>query len=205
VRPARPSEAGTVLADDTDLATLDCAWRLMRLLDRPQAIPILHAGIMRELHYWLLSGRHGAALRGLALPDSHASRLARAIAILRSDYRARIPVERLAAAAAMGLTAFHRQFKRMTSLTPGQFQKRLRLIEARRLMLHEGHSASRAAFEVGYESLSQFTREYGRMFGLPPKRHSLCAAQQAAGTKRDLPPKVPGAMSNQRAAAGPAD
>jgi AraC-like DNA-binding protein len=81
-----------------------------------------------------------------------------------------VPVERLAAASAMSLTAFHKHFKHRTSLTPGRYQKRLRLIEARRLMLDEGFTASLATFEVGYESVSQFTREYRRMFQLPPKR-----------------------------------
>jgi AraC-like DNA-binding protein len=173
VRPQRPSETRTLFAQDTEAATLDCASRLMRLLDRPDAAPLLRPGIMRELHYWLLSGEHGAALRTLADPDSHASRLAAAVAILRAEFRSRVPIERLAAAAAMSLTAFHKHFKHMTSLTPGQYQKRLRLIEARRLMLDEGFSASSAAFEVGYESVSQFTREYGRLFQAPPKRDAL--------------------------------
>jgi AraC-like DNA-binding protein len=151
---------------------LDCALRLMRLLDRPEAIPLLHAGISRELHYWLMSGEHRSVLSALTLPQSCASRLAASIALLRQEYRSRLPIERLAAAAAMSLTAFHMHFKRMTSLTPRQFQKRLRLIEARRLMTIDGLTASRAALEVGYESISQFTREYGRMFGAPPKRDS---------------------------------
>jgi AraC-like DNA-binding protein len=181
VRPQRPSETRTLFAEDTEAAILDCAARLMRLLDRRDAIPLLRPGIMRELHYWLLSGQHGAALRALAAPDGHASRLAAAIAILREEYRSRVPVERLAAAAAMSLTAFHKHFKQMTSLTPGQYQKRLRLIEARRLMLDEGFSASSAAFEVGYESVSQFTREYRRLFQVPPKRDAL-RARLASGT-----------------------
>ena len=145
----------------------------MRLLDRPEAIPLLHEGILRQLHYCLLSGPHGDALRALADPTSHASRLGAAIAILRSEYRSRLPVERLAAAAGMSLTAFHKHFKLMTSLTPGQYQKRLRLIEARQLMLEEGWSASSAAFEVGYESVSQFTRDYRRLYLVPPKRDVL--------------------------------
>lgn len=169
----RSSRMPTLFAEDADAAMLDCALRLMRLLDRPDATALLRPGIMRELHYWLLSGQHGAALRTLADPDSYAGRLASAIAILRAEYRSRVPVERLAATAAMSLTAFHKHFKVMTSLTPGQYQKRLRLIEARRLMREEGFSASNAAFEVGYESVSQFTREYGRLFKAPPKRDAL--------------------------------
>ncbi len=170
-----PPAAGmqTLFSVDTEGAMLDCASRLMQLLDRPHAVPILRSGIMRELHYWLLSGPHGLALWRLADPDAYAGRLAVAIAILRKEYRSRVSVERLAAAAAMSPTAFHKHFKRMTSLTPGQYQKRLRLIEARRLMLDEGFSASNAAFEVGYESVSQFTREYRRLFKAPPKQDAL--------------------------------
>ncbi len=173
VRPQRPSEIRTLFAEDTEAAALDCASRLMRLVDRPDAIPLLRSGIMRELHYWLLSGPHGDVLRTVADPDSHASRLGASMAILRSEYRSRVPVERLAGIAAMSLTAFHKHFKHMTSLTPVQYQKRLRLIEARRLMQDEGFSASSAAFEVGYESVSQFTREYARLFNAPPKRDAL--------------------------------
>jgi AraC-like DNA-binding protein len=175
VRAPRQSEMRTLFAEDTAAATLDCTARLMRLLDRPDAVPLLRPGIMQELHYWLLSGQHGADLRALADPDGHGSRLTAAITILRAEFRARIPIERLADAAAMSLTAFHKHFKHMTSLTPGQYQKRLRLIEARRLMLDEGFSASSAAFEVGYESVSQFTRDYGRLFQAPPKRDALRA------------------------------
>lgn len=173
VRAPRPSAIRTLFANDTEEATLDCAARLMRLLDRPEATPLLRPGILRELHYWLLTGSHGADLGSLADPSSHGSRLGAAIAILRTEYRSRIPVERLAEAAAMSLTAFHKHFKHMTSLTPGQYQKRLRLLAARSLMLDEGFSASSAAFEVGYESVSQFTREYRRMFQAPPKRDAL--------------------------------
>jgi AraC-like DNA-binding protein len=169
----RSSQTRTLFAEDTSAVLLDCALRLMRLLDRPDATPLLRPGIMHELHYWLLSGQHGAALRSLADPESHASRLAAAISILRNEYRSRISVDRLAAAAAMSLTAFHKHFKLLTSLTPGQYQKRLRLFEARRLMLDDGLSASSAGFEVGYESISQFTREYRRMFQAPPKRDAL--------------------------------
>ncbi|UYG04394.1 AraC family transcriptional regulator [Halomonas sp. LR3S48] len=172
-RPRRPSEMPTLFAVDTEAALLNCASRLMHLLDRPEAAPLLSPGIMRELHYWLLSGPHSTALRALADPDSHASRLAAAIAILRAEYRSRVSVERLAAEAGMSLSSFHKHFKHMTSLTPGQYQKRLRLVEARRLMLDEGASATSAAFEVGYESVSQFTRDYGRLFQAPPKRDVL--------------------------------
>jgi len=184
VAPQRPSEIRTLFAVDTGAAALDCAMRLMRLLDQPAAVALLRPGILRELHYWLLSGEHGAALRAIAAPDGYASRLAAATALLRKEYRTRIPVERLAAEAAMGLTTFHRHFKYMTSLSPGQYQKRLRLIEARRLMLDEGYSATSAALEVGYESVSQFTREYGRMYETPPKRDAMKTRSASRGVGR---------------------
>ena len=173
--PALLSHAQTLFLQETDEAILDCGIRLMRLIGKPEAIPVLHPGLMRELHYWLLSGPHGAHLRAMAATESSASRLGRAVAILRAQFRERIPVEGLAEAAAMSLTAFHKHFKELTSLTPGQYQKRLRLIEARRLMLYEGFNASSAAFEVGYQSVPQFTREYRRMFGAPPRRDSRSA------------------------------
>jgi AraC-like DNA-binding protein len=192
---------GRLFADDIDGMVLDCALRLMRLIDRPDAIPLLRPGIARELHYWLLSGRHGHALRTLADPGSHSSRLGAAIAVLRAEYRARIPVERLASASAMSLTAFHKHFKQMTSLTPGQYQKRLRLIEARRLMLEEGSAASSAAFDVGYESVSQFTREYRRLFEAPPKRDARRArsglTDETGQAKSPRRSSHPGARQNE--------
>ncbi len=164
--PAAPA----VLVDETDAAVADCALRLVRLLERPEAIPLLRPSIGRELHYWLLAGRHGRAVRGLARPDGTAHRVARAVAVLRGEFDQPLRVERLAAAAGMSASSFHHHFRAVTSLSPMQFQKQLRLIEARRRMLSDGLSASRVAFEVGYESVTQFTREYGRMFGLPPGR-----------------------------------
>jgi len=159
-----------ILVDDTDVAVADCASRLVRLLDRPAAVPVLRAPIVTEMHYWLLAGRHGAAMRRLALPDGPAARVARAVAILRAGFAGHLPVERLAAAAGMSPSSFHQHFKAVTTLSPLQFQKHLRLLEARRLMLNEGHGATRAAFAVGYESASHFTRDYARMFGTAPSR-----------------------------------
>ncbi|SEM19262.1 transcriptional regulator, AraC family [Pseudoxanthomonas sp. GM95] len=164
----RPGEA--VRAEPTEAEVTDAALRLMRLLDRPAALPVLHAQLVRELHYWLLAGRHGDAIRQLGWPEGHVQRVARAVALLRAEYTQPLPVERLAAAAGMSASAFHQHFRSVTSLSPLQFQKQLRLIEARRLMRSDGVTASSAAFTVGYESISQFTREYGRMFGLPPVR-----------------------------------
>jgi AraC-like DNA-binding protein len=175
MRAVLVSDPAPVRVEPTDAEVADAALRLMRLLDRPASVPVLQAQLVRELHYWLLAGRHGAAIRNLGWPDSHAQRVARAVAMLRTDFARPLPVERLAAAAGMSPSSFHKHFRAVTSLSPLQFQKQLRLIEARRLMLSEGASASGAAFAVGYESVPQFTREYGRMFGLPPVRETGAA------------------------------
>ena len=163
-------EVRTLFARDTQASALECASRLLRLVDSPASIPLLSSGIMKELLFWLLSGPHADIVRTLALPDNNASRVGRAIAKLRADYRKPLSLQLLAGEAAMELTAFHKHFKRLTSLTPRKFQQRLRLIEARRMMISHGTSASRASFEVGYSSLSQFSREYTRLFGKPPRR-----------------------------------
>ncbi len=170
VGPA-PFEADRpVRVDTTEAEVADAAGRLLRLLDRPDALAILGEQLIRELHFWLLSGRHGGAIRALGVTDGHAQRIARAVAILRSRYPEPLPVDALAEAAGMSLSTFHAHFRVLTSLTPLQFQKQLRLIEARRRMLAHGEAISDVAYGVGYESVPQFTREYGRMFGQPPAR-----------------------------------
>jgi len=178
---AAPGEThAPVRVDTTDAEVADAALRLLRLLDRPAAVPVLHAQLVRELHYWLLAGRHGAALRRLGWPNGPAQRVARAVALLRKDFARTLPVERLAEVAGMSPSSFHQHFRAVTSLSPLQFQKQLRLIEARRLMLAEGASASSAAFAVGYESVPQFTREYGRLFGTTPVRDARAARERLA-------------------------
>lgn len=177
MKAAPVADAAPVRVDPTDAEVAEAALRLMRLLDRPASLPVLQASLIRELHYWLLAGRHGAAIRRLGWRDSHAQRIARAVALLREGFNRPLPVERLAAEAGMSVSAFHQHFRAVTSLSPLQFQKQLRLIEARRLMAAEGQSASRAAFAVGYESVPQFTREYGRLFGLPPMKDMKAARE----------------------------
>lgn len=179
MEPGLVHDHARVRVDPTDTEVADAALRLIRLLDRPASIPVLKAQLLREMHYWLLVGRHGAAIRHLGWPDGHVHRVARAVAILRADYAKPLPVERLAVAAGMSPSAFHQHFRAVTSLSPLQFQKHLRLVEARRLMLSEGKNASNAAFDVGYESVSQFNREYGRMFGQPPVRDIRLARSRA--------------------------
>ncbi len=169
------ADGAPVCADSTDAEVADAALRLMRLLERPAAVPVLHTQLIRELHYWLLAGRHGAAIRRLGWPEGHTQRVARAVAVLRAEFMRPLSVDCLAATAGMSPSSFHHYFRAVTSLSPLQFQKQLRLIEARRLMLSEGATPSSAALAVGYESVSQFTREYRRMFGLPPARETKAA------------------------------
>lgn len=159
-----------VRVEPTEVEVADAALRLMRLLDRPSAVPLLKAQLIREMHYWLLAGRHGPAIRNLGSAEGYAQRIARAVAIIRAEYAQPLRVERLAEAAGMSPSTFHQHFRAVTTLSPLQFQKQLRLIEARRMMLSEGASASIAAYAVGYESVPQFTREYGRLFGASPVR-----------------------------------
>jgi AraC-like DNA-binding protein len=173
------ADAAPVRVGPTETDVADAALRLMGLLDRPKALPVLQVQLVREMHYWLLAGRLGVAIRRLGWPDGHAQRVARAVSVLRADFARPLPVERLAAVAGMSPSSFHQHFRSATSLSPLQFQKQLRLIEARRLMLSEGVSASSAAFAVGYESVPQFTREYGRMFGLPPVRETEATRRSA--------------------------
>lgn len=166
-----------VQVEPTDAEVTDAAFRLLRLTERPAALPVLQSQLLREIHYWLLMGKHGPVIRQLSLLDGQAQRLARAITLLRSAFAQPLPVERLASEAGMSVSSFYQHFRATTSLSPLQFQKQLRLIEARRLMTSDGVSASTAAFSVGYESVQQFSREYRRMFGLPP-------AQDVEATRR---------------------
>ncbi len=163
-------DGGITQTDATDDEVLDAALRMMRLLDRPAAVPVLHAQLVRELHYWLLCGRHGAAVTKLGVAQGYAQQVGRAIALVRAEFARALPVAELAAVAAMSASSLHHHFRQQTSLSPLQFQKRLRLIEARRLMRFQAASASSAAFAVGYESVPQFTRDYGKLFGAPPVR-----------------------------------
>jgi AraC-like DNA-binding protein len=175
----QPADAAPVRMAQTDTDVAAAALRLMRLLERPAAIPVLHAQLVRELHYWLLAGRHGAALRRIGWQDGTTRRIGRAVAMLRAGFAQPLPVDSLAAAAGMSPSSFHQHFRAQTSLSPLQFQKQLRLIEARRLMVAEGVSASAAAFRVGYESAPQFTRDYGRLFGASPARDTTALRNRA--------------------------
>jgi transcriptional regulator GlxA family with amidase domain len=131
---------------------------------------VLGPSTLREIHYRLLLSPVGGMLRNLLVADSHASRVAKAIRRLRSEYRVPLKVPDLAKAAGMSASSFHEHFKAVTGTTPLQYQKDLRLIEAHALLTAMSHTVSEAAYEVGYESPNHFSRDYNRKFGLPPSR-----------------------------------
>ncbi len=158
-----------VVTGQADEAVLDAMGRLFALHDKPDAARVLEPLIRKEIHYWLLTARHGQILRDLAEKDSHAARIAQAIAIIRRGFASSLRIEDLARAAGMSGSAFHAHFKAITGTTPLQFQKQLRLMEARRLMQAEKLSVASTAFQVGYESPTQFSREYARHFGASPR------------------------------------
>lgn len=173
--PPKPSGDGGpgVFVQNFGAELQDCILRLMRMLGTPKSIPILRQSILREISFWLLSGENGSEVSKLALPGSQTRRVADAIHILRDNFTVPLRVEQLAAAARMSASSFHQHFKMLTSMSPLQYQKQLRLLEARRLMVADGINAANAAYRVGYESASQFSREYARMFGTPPKKDAL--------------------------------
>lgn len=146
--------------------------RLLELVDQPHAVDILYPAIMRELAYWLLMGRAGHNVARMVLPEGQPRRIARAIAHLREAFDTPVSVADLAGMAGMSPSSFHHHFKTLTSISPLRYQKQLRLLEARRMMVTEGVNAGVAAIAVGYESPSQFSREYARMFGAPPRRET---------------------------------
>ncbi|WP_141322968.1 AraC family transcriptional regulator [Myxococcus sp. AB025B] len=149
---------------------LDATSRLVRLLDTPRDIPVLAPLITREILYRLLSGENTARLRRIAMADSRLDAIARAIHWLKAHYTAPLRIEDLARTVHMSPSALHHHFKSVTAMSPLQYQKQLRLQEARRRMLAEAMDAAMAGHSVGYESPSQFSREYSRMFGAPPSR-----------------------------------
>ena len=169
-----------VYPGDPDL--IDAACRLVGLLDRPDTIRALAPLIEREILYRLLIGPHGPMLRHVATAGSHLNQVSRAIAAIRRRFDAPIRIDDVAAEAGMSASSLHAHFKAITRMTPLEYQKQLRLQEARRLMLTEGATASTAGFAVGYESPSQFSREYRRLFGAPPRAdiERLHAAPAAA-------------------------
>jgi AraC-like DNA-binding protein len=149
---------------------LDAAIRLMHLLDSPEDAAALAPLAIRELVYRLLRSEQGERLAQVARADSHAGRVMRAVSRLKSNFAEPLKLDELARECCMSMSSLHHHFRAVTSMSPLQYQKQLRLQEARRLLLSEGIEVSKAGYSVGYESASQFSREYSRLFGVPPSK-----------------------------------
>jgi AraC-like DNA-binding protein len=168
--PGPTSDSPAVGTGETTVEFLSACCRLLDLLGNPQDIPFLSGLIEREIIYRILQGPQGARLRAIATLGDQSHRTAKAVAWIRLNYAKPLRVEELAEMAGMGVSTLHHHFRALTAMSPLQYQKLLRLQAARGRMLMDGLDAASAAFEVGYESASQFNREYSRFFGQPPMR-----------------------------------
>ena len=163
-------EIPSMAVQPTTPAMEDALLRLLRLMDAPADIPLLGPMIERELLYRVLQSPQGAILRQMARADSRLAQIQRAVKTIRAHLAEPLPVETLAGLASMSVSSFHRHFKAVTGLSPLAYRKQMRLEEARRRLLLEPRAVASVAFAVGYESASQFSREYTRQFGMPPAR-----------------------------------
>src|SRR6266550_4068013 len=165
-----PSDSPAMATGEVTVEFLSACCRLTDLLDTPQDIPFLSGLIQREIIYRILRGREGARLRAIATLGDQSQRTAKAIAWVRANYAKPLRIEDLAKIAGMGVSTLHHHFRTLTAMSPLQYQKQFRLHAARERMLIDNLDAASAAFEVGYESATQFNREYSRLFGQPPMR-----------------------------------
>jgi AraC-like DNA-binding protein len=166
---AKENAKRAMFVGQIELSILDAILRLVRLLEQPTDIPFLAPIYTKELLYRLLQGQYGVALAQIAMEGSSTYQIRDAIEQIINNFDKPLRIEELAEKARMSISSFHRHFKEVTAMSPIQFQKQLRLQEARRLLLSESADAADVAFRVGYESASQFSREYSRMFGSPPR------------------------------------
>ena len=165
----RPGSSRGLAVSRLDPPLLDAVARLVGLLDTPATVGVLAPLVRREITYRLLVGEQGRRLRQIAVGDSQTRRIVRAIQWLKTHFAEPLRIEDLARQVSLSPSALHQHFKAVTALTPLQYQKQLRLQEARRLLLADGLDAASAGYRVGYESPSQFSREYRRLFGRPPR------------------------------------
>ena len=179
--PRANHDGRAVFVSALEAPLLDALLRLVRLLDAPQDIPVLAPLVRRELHYRLLQGEQQGRLAEMAIGDGRLRRVVGAIAWIRTHYAEPLQVEELARLANMSPSALHAHFSAVTGVSPIQYQKQLRLQVARTRLLSSGASAEAVAYEVGYASPSQFSREYARLFGQPPRRDAESMRAEAAG------------------------
>lgn len=173
VVPPAGGAPSSMAVSDAPAELLDAIVRLLRLLDNPGDIPVLAPFIKREIVWRLIVGEQGAAVRQLGLADSHVSTIARAVRWIREHYAEPFQVDDLARLAGMSISAFYRNFQAVTAMSPIQFQKQIRLQEARLLLAAHPKDVTSVGFRVGYESASQFSREYRRQFSRPPSEDAL--------------------------------
>ena len=187
--PPLPREAPprAIALNPVDAPLLDAVIRLVRLLDEPALIPRIAPLVQQEIMVRLLSGAHGPYLRHLLAAGSPSHQVARAMAWLRQNFSSDVLMDDLAARAHMSPSTFRQHFRDLTGMSPLQYQKQLRLQEARQLMLNHALDASNTAARVGYESVSQFNREYSRLFGAPPQRDIRRMRQMPAGGVAPIP------------------
>lgn len=183
--PVTASSARGMAVGKTPIELLSACCRLLDLLDKPADIPFLGSLLQREIIYRVLRSPLGKHLRAIATLGEQSNRTAKAVAWLKTNYAKPLRVEQLASLAQMGVSTFHHHFRSLTAMSPLQYQKQLRLHVARLRMTAEGLDAASAAFEVGYESASQFSREYSRHFGRPPMRDVKSRRQAEAATAGD--------------------
>ena len=164
-----PVDSLALAVDAADAPTLDAFRRLVDLTEQPRDVEVLAPLVLREIHYRLLGASHAPMLRQLRRRGSNARRISKVINHIRDDLARPVAVPDLARIAGMSQSSFHEHFKTVTATTPLQFQKDLRLLEARRLLADDGHTVTEAALAVGYSSPTQFSREYSRKFGIAPR------------------------------------
>jgi AraC-like DNA-binding protein len=184
-----PSDTPGMATGETTVELLHACCRLVDLLHTPQDIPFLSGLIQREIIYRILRSTEGARLRAIATLGEQSHRTAKAIAWIRTNYARPLRVEDLADIAGMGVSTLHHHFRVLTAMSPLQYQKQLRLQAARGRMLMDGLDAASAAFEVGYESTSQFSREYSRFFGQPPMRDIRTLRSPGAPAMESVSPR----------------
>jgi AraC-like DNA-binding protein len=182
--PAMESDTPAMTTAETSVELLGALGRLLDLLKAPEDIPFLSPLLQRELIYRILKSAAGHRLRAVATAGDQSYRVGKAVTFLKANYAKTLRVEELAQIAGMSMSTLHHYFRALTSMSPLQYQKQLRLQAAYHRMLVEGLDAAHAAFSVGYESASQFNREYSRFFGLPPMKHLRTVSPEKSSTSR---------------------